>query len=118
MTITIAQSNMVDLWQRIIPRYENQIRKQVKRSFKFSQVMTDGEDTLHIDFQARKRKGAIFGDKVSIICTYNHGPDSYTLTIRTFNGSDLSDNTVAVYPDMYVDNVADPEAVLHELARF
>lgn len=109
---------MIQLLNAVGTRYASEISQIIGRKFKPAQLLSDGDYTIRADFSSRKRKGAMFGDKVSVTLTYNVGLDLYDLKVQTFDGKTFEDNTVSEFSGVYVDQVADPSIMLHELKRF
>jgi len=104
--MTNCQAEMVKLWNAIAPRYADAIKARMGRTFKFQQILTDEDNIVRVDFQARKRRGAMMGDKVSIGCQYDRGSDTYTLQLSTFNGQTFEAGLGAEMDGMTVDLVA------------
>ncbi len=109
--------NMVALWNRIAPYYQDAIKRYTGRTFRFRQILTDGDDMVRVDFApSRKRKGAVVSDKVSVSCIYKPESDSYNLLVQSFDGVTFETVAGPMLRDMTVDLVIDnAEAVVRSL---
>lgn len=106
--MTEAQKNMVSLWNRIAPYYVDAIKAHTGKTFRFAQIMTDGDDMVRVDFNsARKQKGAFIHDKVCVSCIYCPGPDSYNILVQRFDGLTFETVSGPMLRDMTVDLLID-----------
>ena len=91
------------------------------RSFKFGGktfksapgMFDDKTNTVFFKHYGRKQSGAMMKDQLSVIVKYDSGSDTYTITVKHFDGKAFESTTVASWEGMYSDSFADLQTFIN-----
>lgn len=73
------------------------------RTFKLGNAMTSDEDqSIRFDYTARKRRGAMFGDKLCFIVTLDPS-DTYNMKVQFWNGDTFETREISQTDGVYCD---------------
>ena len=91
------------------------------RSFKFGGKTYKGSDVMFCDksntvffkHYGRKQRGGLLKDQLSVIVKYDSGSDTYTITVKHFDGFELLSTEVASWEGMYFYSFADLQTFIN-----
>ncbi len=84
------------------------------KTFKPARGMFDDKtNTVFFKHFGRKQRGAMMKDQLSVIVKYDNGSDTYTITVKHFDGKTLDSNEVFKYDGMFFDQFADIQTYIN-----